>query len=479
MAASTLLARYRKKRNFQKTPEPGPQDTARKHSRPIFVIQEHHATRLHYDFRLEFDGVLKSWAVPREPSLDPSVKRLAVRVEDHPVSYATFEGTIPKGQYGGGEVSIWDHGTYEAVSDFDRGLDAGKIEFELHGEKLHGRFALVRMHRQEGDKENWLLIKSRDASARKQEAKPEKPRPASRKAKPRERKSGASPRNVELTNPDKVWFPDDGYTKGDVFEYYEAVADRILPFLRDRPMTLERMPEGIASGKPHFWQKHTPEYYPDWIPRVELTTEPGKPVEYVLVNDKATLLYLVNQGTLTFHPWLSRVQHTDRPDFVLLDLDPGEASFANAVEVAKAIHGILDDLGIDGALKTSGKSGLHVLVPWTGEGGYDESRVWARTVAELVVKSHPKLATAEFRKNARGKRVYIDVMQNTEGHHAVPPYVVRPVAGAPVSMPLNWDELTSKLRPGQFTIKTALRRLSRQKTDPIARLLKAIQRKRS
>jgi bifunctional non-homologous end joining protein LigD len=168
--------------------------------------------------------------------------------------------------------------------------------------------------------------------------------------------------DVKLTSPDKVLYPDDGFTKADVFAYYKRVARRLIPHLRDRPITLERLPDGLGPGKPHFWQKNTPPSYPDWIARAELTTEAGKPVSYVLVNDEDTLLYLVNQGTLTFHPWLSRVGDLDKPDFVLFDLDPGGATFADAVTVAKRVHEILDD-GHGSFVKTSGKTGLHVLVP--------------------------------------------------------------------------------------------------------------------
>src|SRR3954466_11791510 len=161
----TALKEYRAKRDFRATPEPGPR-VAKSHRQPIFVIQKHAATRLHYDFRLEAGGVLKSWAVTNEPSLDPAVKRLAVRVEDHPVAYADFAGDIPEGHYGAGHVDIWDRGTYENADpgqSFDDGLDAGKLSFVLHGERLNGRFALVRMRgKSGGGKENWLLIKSRD-----------------------------------------------------------------------------------------------------------------------------------------------------------------------------------------------------------------------------------------------------------------------------------------------------------------------------
>jgi bifunctional non-homologous end joining protein LigD len=184
------LERYEGKRNFAQSPEPPPR-LAPLHQRPIFVVQEHHASRLHWDFRLEADGVLKSWAVPKEPSLDPAVKRLAVRVEDHPLAYADFAGTIPEGHYGAGQVLIWDRGTYENLlaqkprpQTVSEGLAAGRLEFILHGEKLRGRFALIRMRDQGRGKENWLLIKMHDEFARPgtEEAKPAKPR--SRPKKP-------------------------------------------------------------------------------------------------------------------------------------------------------------------------------------------------------------------------------------------------------------------------------------------------------
>lgn len=477
MAASASLAEYRAKRDFRKTPEPAPESPVSRHKRAIFVIQEHHASKLHYDFRLEYDGVLKSWAVPREPSMDPADKRLAVQVEDHPIPYAKFHGTIPRGHYGAGQVHIWDHGTFEpapGTAEFGAGLAAGEVEFVLHGKRLNGRFALVRMKGR--GKKNWLLIKGRDqfawsngangkpatsAALRSKSAKPVLSRPTTK-----------APAEIELTNGERVWFPEDGITKGDVYRYYEAIADRLIPFLRDRPMTLERLPGGIGPGQPHFWQKHTPEDYPKWIPRVDFPTERGRSVQYVLVNDERTLLYLVNQGTLTFHPWLSRISDPDRPDFVLFDLDPGEATFGEAVTVAREIRRILEDEGITGVPKTSGKSGIHVLVAWTRKGGFDEARGWARSLAERVARAMPDQATVEIRKANRGRRVYVDTLQNAKGHHAVPPYVVRPVAGAPVSMPLKWSELTTRLRPGQFTLRTALRRLKRQSADPMMPLLK-------
>src|SRR5204862_486330 len=163
---------------------------------------------------------------------------------------------------------------------------------------------------------------------------------------------------------DKIMYPDAGITKEEVLAYYRRIAPRLLPFLRDRPATLERLPEGLGENgrAPHFWQKNTPSSYPDWIARAELLSEEGQLVRYVLVNNRETLLYLVNQGTLTFHVWFSRIQDLDRPDFVLFDLDPGQASFGDVVTVARELYTVLTAQGRKAFLKTSGKTGLHVLV---------------------------------------------------------------------------------------------------------------------
>jgi bifunctional non-homologous end joining protein LigD len=452
------LESYRAKRDFHTTPEPGGQP-AQGHRQPIFVVQEHHASHLHYDFRIEADGVLKSWAVPKGPSLDPGKKRLAVRVEDHPLGYATFEGTIPEGQYGAGEVLIWDHGTYDNLlaersqpQTVAQGIDAGRLEFVLHGQRLRGAFTLVRMKGRDGKKENWLLIKKKDSFAQSDQSEA----------------TGAN--EVELTHPDRVLYPDAEITKKDVFEYYRRIAPRLLPWLRDRPVTLERLPEGIGGS--HFWQKNTPSSYPSWLPRIELKTADGKPVSYALVNDLPALLYLVNQGTLTFHIWFSRVGDLDRPDFVLFDLDVGTASFTDAVEVAQQLRTTLARQGGKAFVKTSGKTGLHVLTPWTDEGGYDRARPWAREVAAEVAGAMPDQATIEIRKVQRGNRVYIDTLQNARGHHAVPPFVLRAVPGAPVSMPLSWREVRPDLNPQDFNLRTVFHRLARRKQDPLAELVR-------
>jgi bifunctional non-homologous end joining protein LigD len=472
------LQEYQAKRNFRRTPEP--RATAGKaHARPIFVVQEHHASHLHYDFRLEADGVLKSWAVPKQLSLDPAQKRLAVQVEDHPLEYASFAGTIPEGQYGAGTVTIWDRGTYDNLlaekpvpQTVVEGVEAGRLEFTLHGEKLQGRFALIRMRGKGRGKVHWLLIKMKDEFAQPEPAPAKQTSRPSRAPRATSRRGGNGKPAAELpavTHEDRILFPNLGITKGEVFEFYRRIAPRLLQHLHNRPATLERLPEGVGGrDAPHFWQKNAPSYYPSWIPLAELETEQGKTVRYVLVNNLETLLYLVNQGTLTFHVWFSRVEDLDRPDFVLFDLDVSQATFADVVAVAGRLYGILQDQGVQAFLKTSGKNGLHVLTPWEEEGGYDKARAWALGIAGQVVEAMPDRATVERSKVKRGKRVYVDVMQNARGRHAVPPYVLRAVPAATVSTPLDWRELQAKLDPTAFNLRTIFERLKRKRRDPRA-----------
>ena len=403
------LEEYNKKRDFTRTREPSGSRKAKPHKLPIFVVQEHDASVHHYDFRLEADGVLKSWSVPRGPSLDPSVKRLAVQVEDHPIGYATFEGTIPRGpvrrRHGqdlGPRHLREPDGPEGRAAIRRRGHRCGPDRVRHARRAAPGEVRLIRMKPRGKGKPQWLLMKLKDefAEAGSEEApKPAAKARAAREAAPaRASRSGKAPKTVELTHPDRVIYPEAGLTKADVFAYYEKVADRLLPFLEDRPITLERLPEGLAEKAPHFWQKDTPDHYPDWIPRISLETERGKTVDYALVNDTATLLYLVNQGTLTFHVWASRTKDLDRPDFVLFDLDPGKASFEDVIAVAKSIKDALDVAGVESFVKTSGKTGLHVLTPWTRDGDYDEAtglgtgvrRAHGRGDAQAGHRRHPQ-----------------------------------------------------------------------------------------
>ncbi len=393
------------------------------------------------------------------------------------------KATFPQGGYGAGHVDIWDHGSYEPNGSITAGLDAGKVEFNLHGEKLRGRFALIRMGRP-GPKENWLLIKMKDEFAQADSTAVADERPAPKKASRSTKKNVPVPtgrvkagstgksERVKFTHVDKMMFPEAGLTKGKVLDFYDAVADYLIPHLKDRPVTLERLPDGLATpDAPRFWQKNTPAYYPSWVPRVKLPSETGKPVQYALVNDRNILLYLVNQGAMTFHPFLSCVESLDRPDMVLFDLDPGDALFDRVVTIAKKLRELLDAEKATAYLKTSGKSGLHILTPWREKGGYDESRQWASQIAARAIEALADIATMERSKAARKGRIYVDVIQNARGHHVVPPYVLRAVPEATVSTPLEWAELTTKFNPGRFTPAVVLKRLAMQKVDPMASLV--------
>jgi bifunctional non-homologous end joining protein LigD len=207
---------------------------------------------------------------------------------------------------------------------------------------------------------------------------------------------------------------------------------------------------------------------------VAIPTRRGKVDHYALVNDAETLLFLVDRGALTFHVWLSRVLELDRPEVVLFDLDPGRATFGDLVDVTRRLHAILTAEGDQAFVKTSGKTGLHVLVPWRSEGGYDEARRWAHGIAERAVAAIPEGATLEIRKARRGRRVYLDLLGNAAGHCVVAPYTLRAVPGAPLSTPLEWPEVKAALDPARFNLRTIFRRLTRRRGDPMAGLLSTL-----
>jgi bifunctional non-homologous end joining protein LigD len=840
------LDAYRRKRDPDRTPEPF--GGRRPGTGGLFVVQQHAARRLHYDFRLEMDGVLKSWAVPRGPSVRPEIKRLAVHVEDHPLEYADFEGVIPKDNYGAGAVIVWDHGGYRSAKPEDllAQLERGLVEIELRGYKLRGRWTLARMG---GKAKEWLLIRKagqpvpgeevteryprsvrsgltleemRDAGAvrdalrtrlrslaapvreepvrgqefmlatladrppegrewlfeikydgvrvlaerrgeavtlygrsgqvvtgrypevvdalqalvfdrflldgeivalderrvpsfqrlqarmgltrpsdvthamaavpvesvffdclaleghdlrrlpltarkgclervlppqgvarygdhvdgpapalleaaaeahlegvvakraaslytagrsdawrklkveRRQEfviggctdpqghrarfgalhlglyengrlvyvskvgtgfdeaelerlwrqleplrrdtspfdagtpggrghhwvepelvcevrftewtrdggirhptylglrddKRPEEvrretpaalepedsPEPAGAARDPAEAGGetpagpGAKDANVSdgsadtqpgsrlrLTNLTKVFWPADGYTKGDLIGYYDAIAPRLVPYLRDRPIVLTRYPDGIAGKS--FFQKDAPEFAPDWVRTERIySKDTDRDIDYFVVDDAETLRYVANMGTIPIHVWNARVVSLERPDWLVLDLDPKGAPFTQVVRVAQALHRLLDDLELPGYPKTSGAAGLHILLPLGARYTHEQTRTLARLLAMLVVQAVPDIATVARPVSARGGKVYVDFGQNGHGQTIVAPYSVRPLPGAPVSCPLDWAEVTARLDPARFTIRTVPRRFAKRR-DPLTQLL--------
>jgi bifunctional non-homologous end joining protein LigD len=274
-------------------------------------------------------------------------------------------------------------------------------------------------------------------------------------------KEERAPARVSFTNLDKVFWPAEGFTKGDLIAYYEAVADTLLPYLRDRPIHLNRFPDGI-EGK-SFYQKEAKEGTPDWVPTVEIASKrrKGKALRYMLCNDRDTLLYLVNLGSIDLHPWMSRVQSQDSPDWAVIDLDPKQAPFADVIRIAREVGRLLRGIGLAPLLKTSGASGLHVFVGLRPGYSYQQSELFCESVARIVARDLPEIATVERSLSERGGKVYIDFGQNRKGQTVVPPYVVRPVRGATVSTPLEWDELEGDLSPAHFTIQNVPERLAR------------------
>jgi bifunctional non-homologous end joining protein LigD len=271
---------------------------------------------------------------------------------------------------------------------------------------------------------------------------------------------------VKLSNLDKVFWPDEGITKGDLIDYYRAVAPVLLPHLRDRPFTMRRYPDG-AFGKA-FFQKDAPKHMPDWIPRfrVQVSTRESpsrkKWIEAPIVNDEDALLWMVNMGCIDMNTWYSRVDKPDRPDFVLFDLDPSpDVGFKETVQVALIVKSALDALGLVSFAKTSSADGMHILVPVERRYTFDDTREFSEIVAGAVARTHRGLATTEWSK-ARRQGVLIDSNQNGEGKTIASAYSVRPRPGAPVSTPLRWDEVNEQLDPSGFTMDVVLDRVRRE-----------------
>jgi bifunctional non-homologous end joining protein LigD len=814
------LEAYRRKRDPEKTPEPF--GGRRPAGGRLFVVQKHAARRLHYDLRLEIDGVLKSWAVPKGPSVHAEEKRLAVHVEDHPIEYADFEGVIPAGNYGAGAVIVWDRGWYRPVKDGDplAALAQGKLEIELFGFKLRGRWTLARMS---GKDKEWLLLKKKDAAVAAEELTarypqsvlsgltveeianvearraairarlealgaprrevPSRDQPfmlatlgdkpfskegwlfeikydgvrvfASRRGdavqlhgrsrqvvtgrypevvaalsalpvdrflidgeivaldpdgKPsfqrlQSRMGLTNPRDIEraaaqvpavgvffdclmldghdlrrlplharkeclglllpplgqirygdhvptrgeaffaaaseahlegivakkassvylggrsrdwikikcqrrqefviggytdpqgsrpylgalhiglyeggrliyvskvgtgfdeatlgrlwdtlqplarstspfevggpagrghhwveprlvcevrftewtddgglrhptymglrtdkrpeecqreapvpllleeeprppapvshedepvvrFTNLKKVFWPSDGYTKGDLIRYYDTVAPLLLPYLENRPLVLTRYPDGI-TGK-SFFQKDAPDFVPSWVRTERIYSKDAlREIDYFIVNDAPTLSYVINLGTIPLHLWSARLGSLDRPDWLILDLDPKGAPFTDVVAVAQALHRILEELRLPSYVKTSGATGLHILLPLGARYTHEESRTFARLLALLGVEAVPSISTIARPIQSRAGKVYVDFGQNGHGRTIVAPYSVRPLPGAPVSCPLLWSEVTPDLDPASFTLATLPRRFAKM-ADPLAPVL--------
>jgi bifunctional non-homologous end joining protein LigD len=280
----------------------------------------------------------------------------------------------------------------------------------------------------------------------------------------------AAERTVPFTNLDKVFWPADGTTKGDLLDYQRQIAPWLLPHLNDRPLVMTRYPDGI-EGK-SFFQKDAPKWVPAWVRTETMWSEHAeREVNYFVCDDLESLLYVVNMGTIPLHVWSSRVADLQHPDWSILDLDPKGAPFRDVVALANEVRAICEEIGLPSLPKTSGASGLHVLVPLGGRLTYEQSRMLAELIARLVVERRPEIATIARSVRAREGKVYVDFLQNGHGRLLVAPFSVRPLPGAPVSMPLRWSEVNARLDPSRFTIRNAAARMRRLGGDPLAGVL--------
>lgn len=269
--------------------------------------------------------------------------------------------------------------------------------------------------------------------------------------------------SIALSNLDKVLFPKTDLTKGDLVDYYQRIANVALIYYHERPLTMQRFPDGIEQEG--FFQKEVPDYFPEWISRVELKKENGT-VKYVIAQNAATLVYLANQGCITPHLSLSRQDKPNHPDRLIFDLDPSDDDFKKVQRAASKLKDLLDALELGSFVQTTGSRGLHVVLPLDRTADFDAAREFAHAFAECLAQNYPEELTVEQRKSKRGDRVFLDYLRNAYGQTAVAPYAVRALEGAPVATPLNWDEVSAAdLSPQKYTIKNIFRRLA-QTEDP-------------
>jgi bifunctional non-homologous end joining protein LigD len=522
LGAADRLAPYRAKRHFDRTPEPSG-SSAPTAAGNRFVVQRHRARRLHYDLRLEADGVLVSWAVPKGPTLDPASRRMAIHVEDHPLDYFDFEGVIPAGEYGGGDVIVWDWGTWSSEDpDFDltAAVRGGDVHVDLHGQKLEGRFVLVRRDDDRSGKEQWLLLHKDDDHAvaawdpedhdrsvktgRTNEAVRADPdftwdsaAPADAAAIPVGPGAWAPPtedelgalaalgregvwelqgRELRVTNLDKELYPgrdgEPAITKREVIAYHAAIAPAMLPYLAGRAVNLHRYPNG--AGRPGFWHKEHPGHAPDWLVRWHYDeADPDETQWYTVLDSPASLAWAANYGgAVEIHPWNSTTAAPEQPRWAFVDLDPGERTTWDDLVLLAGLHRTaLDHLAVRGVPKVTGKRGIQIWIPVGPGYSFDETRAWVERLSRMIGQTVPELVSWEWQKARRGGLARLDYTQNAVNKTLVVPFGARPAPGAPVSVPMEWADLDDpELRPDRWTIRSVLDRVQAA-GDPLRPLI--------
>jgi bifunctional non-homologous end joining protein LigD len=495
-----------------------------------FVVQRHRATSDHYDLRFEVDGVLVSWAVPKGPTMDPTARRSAFKVEDHPMEYFEFEGVIPHGQYGAGDVVVWDCGTWKphGTDDPAAAIAAGSLHADVDGHKLKGRLVLVRRgdggragsrDRDDGGARGgnaWLLLHKKDSfavpgwqtedhplsvlSGRTNDQVRADPDRLWRSGVPAAeaavelRHRGPTVdelaalddlgqqgmwevfgRRLNVTSLDKVLFPPRGgerpVTKRDLLRYTAQIGPTIVPYLASRALNMHRYPNGVT--RKGFWHKEIPAHAPKWIDRWHNPdADPDETQVYVVVNEPATLVWAANIGALEWHAWTSLTDRPDQPTHALIDIDPGgSTTWEQVLELARLHRTAFEHLDLVACPKVTGRRGIQAWVPIARGPSFEETRAWVEKLSKTVGAVVADLVSWKWQKADRRGLARLDYTQNAVNKTLVAPYSPRPAPGAPVSVPIEWGELDDpSLRPDRWTVRDVLDRLH-ENGDPFRRVL--------
>lgn len=448
------LQEYKQKRDFNKTKEPIGKSSKRV-SKLRFCVQHHIARKDHYDLRLEWNGVLKSWALPKGPSYNTKDKRLAIMVEDHPIDYRNFEGTIPKGEYGGGTVMLWDKGYWEPIKGYKPNFKEGPIKFILKGSRLKGIWTLVKL--KDGNN-NWLLIKDEDKYHLYDDINEFN---TSIKTNRTMDEITSNIKKIEITNPNKIVYKNPKVTKMDIVNYYKTVAKRMLPLIENRLISTIRYPSGSKGDK--FYKKHFENLH-KFLGMKRLTNKGDHQNDYYYIKDINGLISEVQMNSYEFHIWGCLANDIRHADMLVFDLDPDEKlSLDKLREGVKDLKSILDDYKLISYLKTSGGKGYHIVVPLNVTVTWKNARSIAKNIAKLMEAKWPNKYTSNMKKEKRKGKIFIDWVRNTKGATSVAPYSLRIRKKLTVSMPISWNEL-DKVKPDEITIEEALKRIKRK--DP-------------
>ncbi len=447
---NSKLKTYNNKRNFNKTTEPKGKISKTK-NKLHFCVQHHIAKKDHYDLRLESNGVLLSWAIPKGLSYNTKDKRLAVQVENHPLSYRRYEGTIPKGEYGAGTVMLWDEGYYSPLENINKTYKKGYIKFKLNGKRLKGTWTLIKYK-----DNNWLIIKEKDEYANITNKKYTRSIKTNRTMKEIENNKSHEKTSkkdgivcgITITNPNKIIYKKPNITKLDIAMYYHKNASKILPHIKNRLLTTIRSPEGENSKK--FFKKHF-ETNP-YLGKKTITNKNGTKENYYYITDEKGLIYEVQNNSYEFHVGNSLITDINHPDTMIFDLDPDETINLKKIrECVTDLQNILKKLKLKSYIKTSGGKGYHIIVKLENKITWNKLKQISKKIAEIMETTYPDKYTTNIRKNKRKNKIFIDWLRNTKGSTTVAPYSLRIRKNAPISYPISWNNV-NKIKPKEITL---------------------------